>query len=254
MASLTAQDRVFATTELLELVLQHLDLKDLFVFQRVCSRWLYIITQSVTLQQQMFLRTFPSSSTIQANVRQGIAKGTTGCWQCDNKKKAAEEVKAILNPLLDLSTGFSPSLANSAFIHHEESPELLNPLPTHFRGKPSWHRMYLTTPPCKEVEIALWWQMCRCGTGSVHSTKVENGEGVRFSDLFGATICMTGTHKAEAEPGTGEQSRKQTSLEGFWKRYEEQSGQVVRMGETTCMFLRGVKVLEQSGGEDERGS
>lgn len=253
MASLTAQDRVFATTELLELVLQHLDLKDLFVFQRVCSRSLDIITQSVTLHQQMFLRTFPSSSTIQANVRQGIVKGTTGCWQCDNKK-AAEEVKAILSPLLDLSTGFSPSLANSAFIHQEGSQQLPNPIlstPPAFRGKPSWHRMYLTTPPCKEVEIALWWQMCRCGTGSVHSTKVENEEGVRFNDLFGATICMTGTHKAEAE---GEQGRKQMSLEGFWKRYEEQSGQVVRMGETTCMFLRGVKVLEQSGGEDERGS
>jgi len=236
MASRAAQEKALATTELLEQILSHLDLKDLFINQRVCSRWLDTITESVALQHQMFLRTLPPTSTALAD------KTTTEYLQCDQAHKTSA-VEARLNPFLDLSTGFAHSLAGRTFID-DTAPELPNPIastPQVFRGKPSWHRMCLTMPPCKQAEIALWWQKCSCKTGSVHSTKVENAQGVQFNDLFSATICMSGTQKSE-QAETGEQSSKRTSLEGFWKRYLEQDGQVVKMGETTCMFLRGVKV------------
>ena len=113
--------------------------------------------------------------------------------------------------------------------------------------------MYLTTPPCTEVEIAIWWQTCRCGTGTVHSTRIENADGVRFNDLFSATICMTGTHKPEREGSEHQETAKRlTSLDGFWKLYEMKAGEVVRMGETTCMFLKRVKVDVNSSGAQEK--
>lgn len=245
MASRIVQESVFATTELLELILCHLDIRDLFIVQRVCSSWLETITDSVTLQQQMFLRALSSSSPKNDDASLEAATDTTGCWQCDQDRgrtaASSQATEAVLNPLLDLSTGFSPSLAGNTYINTEtpEVPNSLTTTPIAFRGKPSWHRMYLSNPPCQEAEIALWWQTCRCGTGLVHSAKVANHDGVRFHDLFRATICMTGTHKTGPE---SDDARKKTSLEGFWKKYEEQEGQVVRMGETTCMFLRGVNV------------
>ena len=73
---------------------------------------------------------------------------------------------------------------------------------------------------------------------TIHSTSIDNAEGVRFVDLLSATICMSGKHMFEVR-GSDEviTGRKRTSVEGLWTLYEEQAGQVVRMGETTCLLL-----------------
>ena len=54
--STPAQAGVFATVELLELVLLNLDPITLFAIQRVCKQWKYLIADSHRLQERMFLR------------------------------------------------------------------------------------------------------------------------------------------------------------------------------------------------------
>jgi hypothetical protein len=54
--STPAQASVFATVELLELVLLNLDPITLFSIQRVCKQWKYLIADSHRLQERMFLR------------------------------------------------------------------------------------------------------------------------------------------------------------------------------------------------------
>ena len=50
-----AQRAVIDTTELLEIILSHLDIPSLFAFRRVSRRWQKILTTNKMLQTRMFL-------------------------------------------------------------------------------------------------------------------------------------------------------------------------------------------------------
>ena len=114
---------------------------------------------STTLQQEMFLRASPSPRSIP--VDHPVSLDHTTCHDGNIEvatEHVAQPVRALLNPLSDLFTGLTPSIAGSTSNLPEPTDDqtAISSTPAKFRGSPSWHRMYLTMSPRDSAEMALW--------------------------------------------------------------------------------------------------
>lgn len=121
----SAVTRVFGVAELLENVLLHMDMRQLFVSQRVCRTWRDQINASKPLRAKLFLDAEPSSS---AATGSGVANVQT-------------------NPL-------APDAITQLYRYHLALSTQTEP-PTKWRSVgASWRRMFLCSPSQAQVYIS----------------------------------------------------------------------------------------------------
>ena len=176
--SIGSQDAVFLTTELLTSILRCLPTKDLLLSQRVSTKWRAVITESLELQQALFM--IPEEPTTRwlyerVNFLQtdklsrvdptlplgGIHNGSH-IMDCGR-----------LNGLLFKQNRFWP-LPERAKNYAQASFHAILPLPA---GGPeaSWRRMLITQPPLYDLECHLYHDRQRSHQYSPHYVSFETG-------------------------------------------------------------------------------
>jgi hypothetical protein len=249
--STPAQASVFATVELLELVLLNLDPITLFSIQRVCKQWKYLIADSHRLQERMFLRAPVCNNKPKTEIQPSTSCPTTtilpnhSAWdhyKHDNLKyndtneneNDTEDVDAssiLLSPILQPNTLTFPT-RNKLAVTCDQTALLSD-------HHPSWHNMYLSFPACKSTTVALWWTLGDSMRGSVYLESLAGGDGLKFKDVVEAAVA-TRTGKWKRLP-VGEvlplsAAGKDVSLGDFLEMVvrEEGAGEEV---EATSMFV-----------------
>lgn len=224
-----AQSHVLATTELLELILLHLDATTLFAVQRVCRKWHSLISDSRKLQEQMFLRAPSKSQQFPTSTKDRIIT-VHYSDRAPYPDQQTEEV--ILCPVLDIATRFIRTQPGSIAAACNQSA---------LRGSPSWHKMLLTIPPCKAATAVLWWRIGDSIRGSIYLESVTNAEGLRFADVVEAALKQTAGNWKELPDGellplsAAGGGQEAITLEDFLGR-RAACGEDLRMMEATSVF------------------
>lgn len=65
---------VFLTTELLEMILEFLPMRDLLLAQRVTSKWRDVITRSTRMQQKLFFQPKEAKTFWKCNLRDTLVR------------------------------------------------------------------------------------------------------------------------------------------------------------------------------------
>lgn len=218
-----AQSNVLATTELLELIFFCLDAKTLFAIQRVCRNWNSLISDSRKLQELMFLRVPPN------------AKQPPALHHCDTSwdERDAQLLTAqfaddvTLCPVLEIATQFVRTHPGQIAASCTQSA---------LRGSPSWHKMLLSNPPCKQATVALWWRIGDSMRGSIYLESVTNSTGLRFADVVRAALAMRAGNWKEMPDGKllPLSAAGQVTLDEFLK---QKAGEDVRMMDSTSVFF-----------------
>ncbi|OMP82629.1 hypothetical protein BK809_0006939 [Diplodia seriata] len=151
------REKVLQTTELLELILAALPIKDLLLAQRVCRRFASLIQTSTALQQALFFLPLPASST--------RAPATTPALPLRSYPSGALVTETWeRNPLL--ASAFPPwfdrqapgSIYSPPFYH----PAAFETLPlnaardAYLRPEASWRRMLVTQPPATALGVSRY--------------------------------------------------------------------------------------------------
>ena len=190
-SSSPAQTRVLATVELLELIFQFLDPITLFAIQRVCKRWEGLIADSHRLQEHMFLRVPAHDEKSRPSTRGStttvVAKDGAEhyCYEndADDETDEIEPSPITLCPILAPAAQFINTHPNQLAVTCDQ---------TALSGRPSWHNMFLSFPPCKSASAALWWRLAESMRGSVYLESIANKSaadgGLRFSDVIDAAL------------------------------------------------------------------
>lgn len=149
MPTESARKAVFDTSELLERIIVHLPMKDIFIIQRVSHQFQNIIATSPEIQTKLFLR---------------LKNQPREAWKIDDRsehgirrlgeseKREGEIVSPVaLNPLL-VECGV-PSYMSHAVIHRPAKwtgPQSVKMDfdSAHLGEHPSFLKMYITDPPC----------------------------------------------------------------------------------------------------------
>lgn len=215
-----AQSNVLATTELLELIFLCLDARTLFAIQRVCRNWNSLINDSRKLQELMFLRVPPN------------AKQPPSLHHCatnwEERLATAQFMDdVILCPVLELATQFVRTHPGHVAASCTQSA---------LRGSPSWHRMLLSNPPCKQATVALWWRIGDSMRGSIYLESVTSSAGLRFKDVVQAALAQRAGNWKEMPDGKllPLSAAGQVTLDEFLK---QNAGEDVRMMDSTSVFF-----------------
>ena len=164
---MTAAARVAGIPELLENILLHLPLRDLFLAQRMNRTARNIIEKSTQIQQALFLRPYgPGPVTVlgaQHPVMECESKevcepeewggcmpqGKTGdiCWSCPTTGREITHV--VTSPLLP----FIPGDCKNFHYLDWTTYELLPDDPIWSRPEASWRRMLITQPPLFQATV-----------------------------------------------------------------------------------------------------
>ena len=203
--SSSAQAGVFATVELLELVLLDLDPVTLFAIQRVCKQWKCLIAGSHRLQEHMFLRAPACNNNKPKPNRQlstqcptTTTKSTTHATWDDYKQENVNynyndtnETETDANDIDASSIRLSPILQPNTFTFPTRTKLAVSCVQTSLlSGHPSWHNMYLSFPACKSTTVALWWTLGDSMRGSVYLESLAGSDGLRFRDVVEAALAM----------------------------------------------------------------
>jgi hypothetical protein len=220
-----AQAQVFATTELLELILLALDPITLFAIQRVCKQWRGLIADSHRLQEHMFLRA-PACVRNKSNPKRQLPRPTTTISSTHTAENHDHKNNDCIDKNNDDATSppsletvsLSPILAPATQYIHTPHPNQLGVtctqttlLSSSSSHTPSWHNMYLSSPACKSATVALWWTLGDSMRGSVYleslagpssDNSAGRGEqgGLKFKDVIEAALAMR-TGKWKRLPG-----------------------------------------------------
>jgi hypothetical protein len=171
MTTDAARQAVLGTTELLEHILVHLPVKDLFIIQRVCKRFLDFINTSVALQHKLFLRTSSPKleKTWQLIVTHWpslleLALGLPSAYRFAHKGQAPSTSEPIvrsfapvkLNPYFRERSGFDLASRKSNLARglRERAEISINFL----SEGGSWRSMYLTDPSCQVAKVQFNWK------------------------------------------------------------------------------------------------
>lgn len=166
------QVKVLTTTELLEIILLHLDTRTLLISAgRVCQTWKVLIQTSPTIQQALFFRPVPNPNTKKAKLH-GHAKSISNSLLSSPLKKDTNSEQGSMNEeespctqpiynslLAQAFPPFFPSVYEGNLVANEEkktsrfsfkdldmlsSPEKKT---AYMRREASWRKMLLRQPP-----------------------------------------------------------------------------------------------------------
>lgn len=198
----TAVSRVFATTELLENILEFLDIKDLLFAQRLNRRIKTVIKCSPKLRRALYLQADSSKRPLRLQTcRHGdcgssfCLSGASQCSQCSECDVVPDAVMvdgAELNPLLFKSSNpeccIGIVFAESICSDMEPSPAYVGPCVLHelkgarFRHDQSLMQMLLTQPPITSITVSFVDNATSpCPTSD--STTITRTSGIRVQDL-----------------------------------------------------------------------
>ncbi|KAI0116152.1 hypothetical protein F4776DRAFT_673609 [Hypoxylon sp. NC0597] len=158
----TAQEEVFNTTELLELILLNAEPRDILVgAQRVAKRWKEVIEGSFKIQQALFLQASPSSFT---------------------------ECRYTKNEMVPLSTPVSVDVV-------EFTQAAWRPQPVWLVENASWRTMQVAAPPITTIH----WQVHRLEKDSILGlprtlADLEFPDGLRMGTLHDLIVGTRGVH------------------------------------------------------------
>lgn len=216
-----AQSHVLATTELLELTFLCLDAKSLFAIQRVCRSWKCLINDSRKLREKMFLQ--PSTQ-----------RGRATIWDNEDIRLYTTQYmeNVTLCPVLEVATHYVRTVHLGRIAASCTQSAL--------RGSPSWHKMLLSDPPCKQATVALWWQIGDSIRGSIYLESVTNSAGVRFTDVVEAALAQRTGKWKEMPDGKLLQlnAAGEVTLDEFLKQRGGEGEDVRMMDSTSVFFLR----------------
>ncbi|KAK5695468.1 hypothetical protein LTR97_008976 [Elasticomyces elasticus] len=185
---------VFATVELLENILMHTPIKAVFTAQRVCRQFRDIVSDSLQLQQKLFLRL----PTLQSTERWTVVEAAGPMYHPTLRVVRLDSSDALpANVMVDLrkqSCLYKPAtILNPQFEakHVVESPAVMQ----HFAARTlynaehiglqeptarspaltspeSWRKMYFTDRPCNKARLRINWLIATtpCIYGSIAGT------------------------------------------------------------------------------------
>ncbi|CZT14202.1 uncharacterized protein RCC_00176 [Ramularia collo-cygni] len=178
-------EKVLTTYELLENILIHLPMHNIFTCQRVSRQWQSIIQRSVRLREAMFLT---SSSTPLRPEDTVYNRTVLCCWNRGQTLYRAEEALTF-NPAASVGVAFCiprQSLLKKPFgafrFHLHHYPRLtIEALPEIAQGeRASWKDMFLTEPPVIAIDFMFRGGMSPFG----HLFALWNPHGIKFGDLI----------------------------------------------------------------------
>lgn len=178
-------EKVLATYELVENILLHLPMHNIFTCQRVSRQWRSIIERSIPLREKMFLLSTSASLRPQDTI---YNRTVYCCWNRGQTLYKAEDA-LLFNPAGTIGQAFTaPSESSSrqpiaAFrFHGHHFPRLtVEALPDIAQAdKASWREMFLTEPPV----IAIDFMFRGSGDSFGNLFALWNPDGVKFGDLI----------------------------------------------------------------------
>lgn len=156
----TMSSHAFAIVELLEIVLMHLEMKDLLRIQRVSQQWRTVITTSPNLLRRMFLGFVPKTGKLSQSVYDNNSKPESACHAPITSKGVPG--RHLLNGTSDVRPAFDQSPQHIQFNPVFPSDGRIVRLRTaQFRAKldckESWLDMFFTQDPCTEMQVGLYF-------------------------------------------------------------------------------------------------
>ena len=217
----TPANSIFGTHELLERVLIHLPIRDLFVLQRISTKFSVVVQRFHLIRERMFLRA--DGDVLRPNPNHqnpDIDELSPGC-----------EVVMRLNPAAGLfrnglhhNACVSPECGRQHWANYEFSvlPGYVNIcieiMPVYQSGHPdcipigyyapeaSWRKIFATQPPVTAViflDLDLDEAVYYCSRG--HVLTVRNPEGITFGESYDWWLLYRREH--EEKPGEAYDSR-----------------------------------------------
>lgn len=172
----SAADAVFSTTELLEQILSHFDIKDLVLLRQVSSHWRDVMAESLVLRRAMFLADGPELP-FEWHFHYGFygmpyryTKEQFGAAS-DLESNAVKFRSCRFNPLLfDRRPETFTGIANGTRYPHV-SPRLYPRNPSRDVGAGNlFSSMLIAQPPVTFIRVGC-------------NTMIYNPDGIRFSDM-----------------------------------------------------------------------
>lgn len=214
--------------ELLESILVHLGIKDLFICRGVCRAWKAVLADSVKLRRKMWLTPYENVTIMPLSRPMTRAifedkiflsnpypegENQINLMDLDGTVRSVVEIELDLNPLLtpdlffmNCSRDIGVILNRSCYFFtpvHEETRLIITSVNTH-RLHQSWREMLLTNPPCTSVQVletASWLDPIsspgRIGVGA----HIENRSGIRLQDVLDAVIAYCRKVQLDRECG-----------------------------------------------------
>ena len=211
MTTDAARRAVFDTAELLEKILLHVPIKNIFVSQRVCRQFQDLVKTSVTLRQKLFLRAaLPDDKMWKLSPRAEALREPTlisipgmpadTVTRLLNDSTTMHVKPAELNPFLEFGFNCSSSAAKRLRWAQTERVQLASTTQLRFRQMQDqglWCSGQLTDPPCPKAEIRAYWTM-RASKRNVANGRLdailEKPDGVTFADLWNALLSAKADH------------------------------------------------------------
>ena len=145
----TASHRLLGTSEVLEMILLHLPIRDLLLAQRTCKWLKSVITESPPLQRALFFK--PVYALPAEDFRMGKACCTEHQLLPGDLLVCNSKLRVYGNPLFEWAFGTAEG-------EEEQSRDKELELPPAFAyRKASWRRMFITQPPLPRVTIE--WEL-----------------------------------------------------------------------------------------------
>ncbi|KAF2811474.1 uncharacterized protein BDZ99DRAFT_518745 [Mytilinidion resinicola] len=192
----SATERTLGVTELLELVLLELPIRDIFQAQRVSQQWKAVISNSSPLRKAMWLTPVDSSST-QAKHDEVELPTHSRLYSLTDKNHPRVLAAKHFNPLLPLGEdNYRIELMMKGWLSEfvREELVLVVPDPTEWKhsfslvaskgeDKAAWEDMQVFSPPITRFEIHI--VDTKKGTVYVHNMpKLYNENGIRMGEMM----------------------------------------------------------------------
>jgi hypothetical protein len=227
MTTDAARQAVFNTSELLEQIILHLPMKNIFGIQRVCKHFNEVIVTSPEIQIKHLVRLQgdrPKETWVKTTL-----KGTRNGHQEDVRfrKVEANEVAgrrgfytpAALNPLLEMMPQDSPFRLAKWWSTSPDWCEAvtMNFSQGHLGSHPSFLKTYITDPPCQKAEAQLVAHYLinpnddpkeESVRGTVTGDEVTSDQGLTIGDILLAhgdiDVCLHATGLGDAYTTDGQ--------------------------------------------------
>lgn len=198
MTTDAARQAVLNTNELLERIILHLPMKNIFAIQRVCQRFKAVIATSPDIQTKLFLRlrNEPEENwTLNADESRGNVATPDDIYF---RKVDDEELHVLrhrpvrLNPLLDLVTfdDYRWAANHRILLNHNKSEfAQMGFSQGHFDSEASFLKMYITDPPCRMASARIIAQFVfdpegiESTRGAVSTELVQSDQGLTIGDV-----------------------------------------------------------------------
>lgn len=165
-----ARNHTFAAVELLEMILLHLEMRDLLRIQRVSKHWKAVLKNSPSLQRKMFLGFVPKSTRDFSQFvynNSGHRDPATEAPHLITKGVPGRDILATTSHPSTASLGILPEALDEGLKQLHFNPvfpsegQIIRLRTSQFRVKSespeSWLDMYFTQMPCREVHVGLYF-------------------------------------------------------------------------------------------------